>query len=150
MTLFSSTLLPLSPRLQTFIMVFATFWAYLYSVHVELAPPKPLITYEWKQLRSCGLHRWKKRGKAASDLKAQPIYLAGKCCFKFLYKSLWGYQMPQHYRLKHALILACAFPSTAHLSRLFLTIDTKLRYLAAFLLLLFLGCYGAIWVLSSC
>ena len=91
-----------------------------------------------------------KSGKAAPELKARPVYTAGKCCFKFLYKYLWGYQKPQHYRLKRARSLSRAFPPTAHVRHLFLTTDTKLRYFAAFQLLLFLGCNRAIWVLSSC
>ena len=59
-----------------------------YSVHVELALQKPLITYEYKQLWSYGLHHWKELGEAASKLEAQPVYSVGKFCFKFLYKSL--------------------------------------------------------------
>ena len=42
----------------------------LYSVHIELEPPKPLITYYWKQLQSCGLHHVKEHSEVAKCLKS--------------------------------------------------------------------------------
>ena len=118
----------------------------LHSVDVELALPKPLITW------SGGLHHLKECCKDASELKARLFLLRGKIFFNFLYKSLWGYKKPQHYLLKSTRILSRAFPPTAHVNHLFLTIDTKLRYLATFLATPFIleGWYQIIWVLSSC
>ena len=94
--------------------------------HVDGAT-KTTNNYERKQLWSCGLHHWKERGEVASELRARPVYFARKCCFNFLYKSLWGYKKPQHYHLKRARILSCALSPTAHVSCLFQMIDTKLR-----------------------
>ena len=125
----------------------------LYSVHVELVPPKPPITYERKQLWSCGLHHWKERGKVASELEAQPIYSMGKCLFQIPIRSLWGYKKPQHYRLHHARILSHAFLPTAHVNHLLLTIGTKVCYFPTFFFWAvteLFGCSPVVKCLSGC
>ena len=42
----------------------------LYFVQIELEPPKPLVTYYWKQLQSCGLYHLKEHSEVAKYSKS--------------------------------------------------------------------------------
>ena len=48
----------------------------LYSIHIELEPPKPLITYYWQQLQSCGLHHLKEYSEVAKYSKSSLFIFA--------------------------------------------------------------------------
>jgi len=66
--------------------------------------PRNITCQSRKELRMCSFHYWKERAEAVKVLQPWPVCCAGKCCFKFLYKSLCGNKKPQHCRPKSARI----------------------------------------------
>ena len=58
------------------------------TLYVELAPPKPLITYERKQLQSCGSTE-KSTAKQHQNSKLG-LLLHGKMSFSNFYTNLYG------------------------------------------------------------